>query len=154
MIVILPQERYGILEIEKKLNPYYLKKIKLSSSLDEVILSLPKFKIESEIFPKEEIIKMGYPLMFSNRADFTNMSPGDTLKISRITHKTFIEVDENKTEAAAVTKVDMVEVGYGAVDNPPPPPPPKIFNADHPFIFLIMDNRTGAIIFTGRFVKE
>lgn len=154
MIVILPRERYGILDIEKKLDPDYLKKIKQSSYFHEVILSLPKFKIESEILPKEEIIKMGCTRMFSNKADFTIMSITDSLKISRIIHKTFIEIDEKKTEAAAVTKVDMVVVGYGAGGDPPPPPPPKIFNANHPFIFLIVDNRTDAILFTGRFVKE
>jgi serpin B len=154
MMVILPQERYGILEIEKKLSPDYIMKIKNSSSSSEVKLSLPKFRIESEILPKEEIINMGYPLMFSNKADFTKMSQTDSLKISRIIHKTFIEIDEKKTEAAAVTKVDMVVIGYGTGGDPTPPPAPKIFNADHPFIFMIIDNRTDAILFTGRFVTE
>jgi serpin B len=154
MIVILPQDRYGILNIEKKLNYDYLKSINQSSYSHEVILSLPKFKIESEILPKEEIINMGYSVMFSDRADFTKMSITDSLKIGRIIHKTFIEIDEKKTEAAAVTKADMVVIGYGTGGDPPPPPPPKIFNADHPFIFLIVDNRNNAIIFTGRFVKE
>ena len=92
--------------------------------------------------------------MFSDKADFTGISISDSLKISEIIHKTFIEIDEKKTEAAAVTKVDMVVIGYGAGGDPPPPPPPKIFNADHPFIFLIVDNRTNVILFTGRFVKE
>lgn len=154
MMVILPQKRYGILEIEKKLNNTYFKKIDSLSYSHEVILSFPKFKIESEIFPKEEVIKMGYPIMFSDKADFTGISISDSLKISEIIHKTFIEIDEKKTEAAAVTKVDMVVIGYGAGGDPPPPPPPKIFNADHPFIFLIVDNRTNVILFTGRFVKE
>jgi serpin B len=117
------------------------------------MLSLPKFRIESEIKPKQEIIKMGYPVMFSGTADFTGISSIDSLKIDEIIHKTFIEIDEKKTEAVAVSKVDMVIVGYGG-GNPPPPPPPKVFNADHPFIFLIKDNRTNAILFAGRFVKR
>lgn len=153
MIVILPQKRYGILDIENNLNRKYFKKIDSLSYSHEVILSFPKFKIESEIFPKDEIIEMGYPIMFSDKADFTGLSSSDLLKISEIIHKTFIEIDEKKTEAAAVTKVDMVVVGYGAGGDPPTPPPPKIFNADHSFIFLIVDNRTKAILFTGRFVK-
>ncbi len=154
MIVILPQKRYGILDIENKLDKAYFKNIDSLSYSHEVILSFPKFKIESEIFPKDEIIEMGYPTMFSDKADFTGLSISDSLKIGEIIHKTFIEIDEKKTEAAAVTKVDMVVIGYGAGGDPPPPPPPKIFNADHPFIFLIVDNRTKAILFTGRFVKE
>ena len=105
------------------------------------------------MYPKEEIIKMGYPEMFSDHADITNIS-SDSLKINKIIHKTFFEVDEKKTEAAAVSKMDLVVTGYGAVEDPPPPPPPKIFNANHPFIFLIIDNRTNAIIFMGRFVKK
>lgn len=153
MIVILPQKKYGILDIERKLSTDYLKRIRLSNYSHEVILSLPKFKIESEILPKEQIIKMGYSEMFSNRADFTRMSKSDSLKISRIIHKTFIEIDEMKTEASAVTIVDMVVTGYGGGD-PPAVPLPMVFNANHPFIFLIVDNRTQAIIFTGRFVKN
>jgi serpin B len=152
MIVILPQKRYGILETEKKLSIEYLQRIDSLSYSQEVILSFPKFKIQSLIYPKEEIIKMGYPKMFSDQADFAGISRTDALKINKITHKTFIEVNEKTTEAAAVTKVDMVVVGYGAGGDPPPPP--KIFNANHPFIFLIKDNRTGAIVFTGRFVGQ
>lgn len=154
MIVILPQKRYGIIDIENKLDREYFKNIDSLSYSHEVILSFPKFKIESEILPKDEIIEMGYPIMFSDKADFTGLSITDSLKINEIIHKTFIEIDEKKTEAAAVTKVDMVVIGYGAGGDPPPPPPPKIFNADHPFIFLIVDNRTKAILFTGRFVKQ
>jgi serpin B len=152
MIVLLPQDRYGIDKIESKLNYNYLSNIEMASRSNEVILSLPKFKIETEISPKDEIIKMGYSEMFSDKADFTNMS-ADSLKINKITHKTFIEIDEKKTEAAAVSKVDLVVIGYGVGGDPPPPPAPKIFNANHPFVFLIVDNRTKAIIFIGRFVK-
>jgi serpin B len=76
----------------------------------------------------------------------------NSLKRYEIIHKTYIEIDEKKTEAAAVSKADMVIVGSTGV-NTAPPPPPKIFNANHPFIFLICDNRTNAIVFTGRFVK-
>lgn len=153
MIIILPQKRYGIIEVENKLNKAYFKKIDSLGTLHEVILSFPKFKIESEILPKEEIIKMGYPNMFSDKADFTGISRTAPLKIGEIIHKTFIEIDEKKTEAAAVSMVETIITGYGT-EAPPPPLPPKVFNADHPFIFLIIDNRTQAILFTGRFVKE
>lgn len=114
MIVILPQKRYGIIDIENKLDREYFKNIDSLSYSHEVILSFPKFKIESEILPKDEIIEMGYPIMFSDKADFTGLSITDSLKINEIIHKTFIEIDEKKTEAAAVTKVDMVVIGYGA----------------------------------------
>jgi serpin B len=112
----------------------------------EVVLSLPKFKIESEIYPKEEIIEMGYSEMFSDKADFSGMSSKEPIKIGNIIHKTFIIVDEKGTEAAAVTEMDMRTLGM--------PTQPKVFNANHPFMFLIVDNRTNAILFMGRFVEE
>ena len=117
---------------------------------NEVILSLPKFKIESEIRPTNVISNLGFSTMFSSSADFTNISKVDSLTIGEIIHKTFIEIDEKKTEAAAITEI--VIFGYGG-GTPAALPPPKIFNANHPFIFMIVDNRTNAILFIGRFVK-
>lgn len=151
MLVLLPKGKFGINKFEQLFNLDYLLKIQKASSYKEVILSFPKFKIESEIFPMEQIFDMGYHKMFSSKADFTSISATDSLRIGNIVHKTFIEIDEKKTEAAALSEI--VLIGYGVVDNPPPPPPPKIFNANHPFIFLIIDNRTNAIVFMGRFVK-
>lgn len=153
MIILLPKKRYGIAEVENNLNIRYLKNIDSLSFYYDVILSLPRFRIESEIKPKKDLIKEGFSIMFSDKADFSGISSKDSLKIGEIIHKTFIEIDERKTEAAAVSKVDMVVVGYGG-GNPAPPPPPKIFNANHPFVFLIKDNRTKAILFMGRYVKE
>ncbi|MCF8357690.1 MAG: leucine-rich repeat protein [Prolixibacteraceae bacterium] len=145
MIVILPKMQFGILDVEEKINSDYLAKIyKFSQSVD-VDLSLPKFRIESEIYPKDDIIEMGYPEMFSDLADFSGLSSNEYLKIDDIIHKTFIEVDEKGTEAAAVTKMDMLTVSAFTI--------PKVFKADHPFIFLIVDNRTDAILFMGRYVK-
>lgn len=152
MMVLLPHDRYGINKIEPRLNYDYLSHIVASVGGSEVILSLPKFKIETELLPKPAMIRMGYTEMFSDEADFTGIST-DSLKIDQIIHKTFIELDEKRTEAAAVSKVDMVITGYGGSGEPPPPPAPKVFNANHPFVFLIVDNRTRAIIFIGRFVK-
>ena len=150
MIVLLPKETYGISKLEEKISLDYLNRALKSSMLKDVIISLPKFKIETVISPKNDIIKMGYAEMFSDKADFTNMSTVDSLKIDQIIHKTYIEIDERKTEAFAVTKVDMMYAGIAITT----PPAPKIFNADHPFVFAILDNRTNAIIFIGRFVKK
>ncbi len=152
MIVILPKEKFGIIEIETKLNRTYFKNIDSLSSFTNVKLSIPQFEIMSEIYLKDKIIEMGFPVMFSNKADFTGLSINDSLKIGEIIHKTFIKIDEKETEAAAITKSDIVVSGYSRGKGPLPPP--KIFNANHPFIFMIVDNRTKAILFTGRYVKE
>lgn len=150
MFVILPNERYGINNFETNFSLEYFKEIRKQSTNNEVILSLPKFKIESEIRPTNVISNLGFSTMFSSSADFTNISKVDSLAIGEIVHKTFIEIDEKKTEAASVTEI--VIVGYGG-GTPAPLPPPKIFNANHPFIFMIVDNRTNAILFFGRFVN-
>jgi serpin B len=150
MFVILPKERFGINNFETNFSVEYFKEIQNNNINNEVILSLPKFKIESEIYPTSVISNLGFSTMFSSSADFTNISKIDSLTIGEIIHKTIIEIDEKKTEAAAVTEI--VIVGYGG-GTPAPLPPPKIFNANHPFIFMIVDNRTNAILFFGRFVN-
>jgi serpin B len=150
MVVILPRKKDGLLQIENKLSTEYLAHLDRESRFHEVKLTFPKFRIESEIFPKDEIIEMGYPIMFSDRADFSGISTTSPLKISEVAHKTFIEIDEKKTVAAAVSHADLVITGYGG--GPTAPPPPKVFDADHPFVFFIIDNRTEAILFIGRFV--
>ncbi len=79
------------------------------------------------------------------RADFSGMDNARDLYISLILHKAFVSVDENGTEAAAATAVVME-----AMAMPGNPVQPMEFKADHPFIFLIRDNPTGAILFVGR----
>lgn len=150
MFVILPKERLGINNFETNFSLEYFREIRKQSTNNEVRLSLPKFKIESEIRPTNVISNLGFSTMFSSSADFTNISKVDSLTIGEIIHKTFIEIDEKKTEAAAITEI--VIFGYGG-GTPAAIPPPKIFNANHPFIFMIVDNRTNAILFIGRFVK-
>lgn len=152
MIVALPGRRYAINELEGKLDNDYMSNTINNLKTHEVIFSMPKFKIETELIPKDAIIKMGFPEMFSDVANFSGMS-SSRLKIGKIVHKTFIEVNEKTTEAAATTMVEMVVVGYGGGEPPPPPPPPKVFNANHPFIFFIIDNRTKATLFVGRYAK-
>jgi serpin B len=83
-----------------------------------------------------------------NAADFSGMTGDKSLVISAAIHKAYIDVDENGTEAAAATAVVMEM----ATAMPPQfaPPPPIIFTADHPFLFLIRENASGAILFMGR----
>ena len=84
------------------------------------------------------------PLAFSNRADFSGISKDTPLKISKIKHKTYVDVTEKGTEAAAVTSfgVDAITAMGSPVDR---------FNVkvDRPFFFTIRDNDTGLILFMG-----
>jgi serpin B len=152
MLILLPHERYGVIPLEDSLTSKTLNKIQSSSSRQEVIVSIPKFKIVTELSIIDQLKGMGYTLMFSDNADFSGMSK-TSLKINEVIHKTTIEVSEEKTEAAAVSSIEMVVTGAGRGEFIPPPPP-KIFNANHPFVFFILDNRTQSILFTGRFVQN
>ena len=68
----------------------------------------------------------------------------DWLYISDVLHKAFVDVNEEGTEAAAATGVMMRSLAIAV------PVPPPVFRADHPFLFLIQENRTGSILFMGR----
>ena len=74
--------------------------------------------------------------------------PDDYLAISEVYHQTFVALDEEGTEAAAVTAVTVMPT---CMPGSPPEPNP-VFRADHPFLFLIRDNQTGSILFLGRVV--
>ena len=79
------------------------------------------------------------------QADFTGMTGSQDLSISAVIHKAFVDVNEEGTEAAAATAVVM--------NTPGPVVRTFVFRADHPFVFLIRDTRTGSILFLGRMVK-
>ncbi len=80
-------------------------------------------------------------IAFSDLADFSKINPDYDLLISSVKHKTFIEVNEEGTEAAAVTAVTVGTTSIG---------PSSEFRADHPFIFIIKEKYTGAIMFMGK----
>ena len=111
----------------------------------EVDLWLPKFKTE-ERYELSEVFKvLGVKKAFTDRADFSGMSSSEALKIDAVIHKTFIEVDEEKTEAAAVTAIPMMRATAAPVKTPR-----AEFHADRPFVYFIMDTQTGTILFMGR----
>lgn len=113
-----------------------------------IILKMPKFKISYKIENmKEDLMAMGLVRPFSFHPDnFTALfsNPTDDLKISRVIHQAFIEVDEKGTEAAAATIVEVVERFSSA------PSGPLRITLDRPFIFFIQEKHSGAILFMGK----
>ena len=113
----------------------------------EVDLWLPKFKTEERYELKNLFEGLGVKLAFSDFADFTGITKDEKLKIDKIIHKTFIDVDEEKTEAAAATAITMIR----ATALPPMEEKKKAeFHADHPFMFMITDDYTNTILFMGQ----
>ena len=82
-------------------------------------------------------------MAFSDAADFSRIVPDRKLCISRVIHQTFIDVQEEGTEAAAATIVEIKELSSQGGG-------PITFHADHPFLYLIKENSTGAIVFMGK----
>ncbi|MGC2793625.1 MAG: serpin family protein, partial [Candidatus Sulfotelmatobacter sp.] len=121
----------------------------------EVIVTMPKFKIEARFSLGDTLIAMGMKEAFDVKmADFTGTASRKTMQrdgngnlyIGAVIHKAYVDVNEEGTEAAAATAIVHQNVGaYHARPNPP-----IIFRADHPFMFLIRDNRSGSILFIGR----
>jgi serpin B len=111
-----------------------------------VDLTLPKFKATLQFELSRTLEDMGMKRAFSREeADFSGITKASKLCLSAVIHKAYIAVDEKGSEAAAATAV-----GIKAFARRAPQPPPIIFRADHPFIFLIRDNRSGSILFLGR----
>jgi serpin B len=145
MLVILPKEN-KLDQIENIFNKENLVEWKKNMKETEVAVVIPKFKFEAKYFMAKDLAEMGMSTAFKfPDADFTGMSPTGELFIGQVIHQTFVEVAEYGTEAAAATVVEMVA---GSA----PAELPKIFNADHPFMFLIQQKRTGNILFMGRLI--
>ncbi|AKB79146.1 Serine protease inhibitor (serpin family) [Methanosarcina horonobensis HB-1 = JCM 15518] len=143
MYIVLPKNN----NIEKfetgfTLNDYTKLKNDMES-VEEVKVSIPKFKFETKTELTNSLIDMGVVDAFGP-ANFSGISD-DPLSISRVIHQTFIDVKEEGTEAAAATAVVM-ERGMSISWDPKP----KEFKADHPFMFFIEDRRTNCILFMGK----
>ncbi len=115
--------------------------------MGKVILTLPRFTMTQQFELSSTLSAMGMAQTFSDAADFSGMTGKPDFTISAAIHKAFIDVNEQGTEAAAATAIEMVAT---AAQRPNNEPPPIVFDADHPFLFLIRDKGTGAILFLGR----
>jgi len=141
MVILLPEA--GQFEaFEETLNAQQVDSIITGLKSTEVALTMPQFEFESEFSLKDTLAWMGMPVAFSSAADFSGMTGKPELFISDVVHKAFVAVDEAGTEAAAATAVIM--------DLTAVPEPPVEVTLDHPFIFLIRDIETGAVLFVGR----
>ena len=151
MLILLPQDKYGLTSVEDSLTHDKLQKAIALTQVQpsgEVKVYLPRFNMTQEFQLKKLLAKMGVTDMFNaNKADFTGISPG--LFVTHAIHKAFVEVNEKGTEAAAATAVLMSR------SKSPPGGSAKIpvFCADHPFLFLLCHKKSGGILFMGRMMK-
>lgn len=146
MVMVLPRETNGLAALESTLTAKTLTRwlTQLDGTSPRVIdLSIPKFKLASGYDLVSACRNLGMNDAFlPDVADFSGMGwPAGDLWIGQIKHKAFVDVNEEGTEAAAVTGIGMQTKSASRY---------PLFHADHPFLFLIRDNRSGSILFMGR----
>ena len=140
MIIILPKEN-DLTMFEQIFNKENLSIWMDSMYPTNVDIYLPKFTFKTEYNLKDILSNMGLDVAFSSNADFSGMNGYGGLFIEKVLHKAFVEVNEEGSEAAAATTVHVLETAM--------PEPTKVFDADHPFIFLIQHKETDTILFMG-----
>lgn len=146
MLVVLPKAKDKI-AMQRLVGTLSAKQIsQWNSNLvnQEIILDLPKFKLEENYAMDSLLANMGMTKAFGSQANFGLFSKDLALSVDAIAHKAVIEVDEKGTKAAASTSISIVPMSLGYSTNT------IKFKADHPFMFVIKDNKTDAILFLGQ----
>lgn len=150
LAVFLPRERTGLGAFEREVAGENLDRWMDQLGHAErarLDLTLPKVEMRSDYELSAVLQAMGLRSAFTEAADFSAITADESLMVSAVIHKTFLAIDEEGTEAAAVTAIDMVTT---AAPIGPPPPPPIEFKADHPFFIVLHHKPTRARLFLGR----
>ncbi|RZK43240.1 MAG: serpin family protein [Pedobacter sp.] len=138
MVLVLPKQGVEVENVIENLNGVKWKSWMASLQKANMDIRLPKFKFSYEKKLNDVLTNMGMGNSFSDAADFSRINANGGLKISELKHKTFIEVNEEGTEAAAVTSVGVALTSL-----------PQVAVIDRPFFFAIREKHTGLILFAG-----
>ena len=145
MVILLPNEGQ-FQRIEEQLTSDWVQDVLQGLQTHDVRLTMPKYRFETPLISLKDLLSsMGMSDAFSRDADFSGIVEQLPTYLGDVVHKAFIEVNEKKTEAAAASAVIVVVEALL-----PSPPPPIEMRIDRPFIFLIRDIQSGAILFVGR----
>jgi serine protease inhibitor len=143
--IFLPAGNVGLAGFWKRLDEEHWSEWTARQPKRDGNIALPRFKVSYGVKLNDALTALGMGIAFdANRADFSAMCPIpplDLVYIAEVMHKTFLEVNEEGTEAAAVTKVEMATRCI--------PPPPFQMIVDRPFGCAVRDNATGALLFLG-----
>ena len=147
MLIFLPKQIEGLTEWEKSITSEFLRNFYSNAKKEEIKISFPKFKMEYKLELSKVLTDMGMGNAFSKEADFSKINKDKKLKLDKVIHQTFIALDEAGTEAAAATAVVVMRKTAIAKLNQ------KVFKANHPFFFVIVDNKSNSILFMGRMAQ-
>ena len=143
MVILLPSHADGLGQLEQQLSTSFLSNMLSQMVPQPVEIYLPRFTLESSFDLTDTLAALGMPDAFTpGVADFSGIDGNTDLFVGFVLHKAWGQVNESGTEAAAATTVGG---GFGSV-----PGGSLVFRADHPFLFLIRDTRTGSVLFLGR----
>jgi len=149
MYVLLPEQRDGLKKILKSSQveqqvKAVIKDLEKEIPEEKMNVWMPKFKVETSYSLQSALSSIGINKIFSGQADLSGINGRKDLQVTQIKHKAVVRVDEEGTEAAAVTSIEVGTTSLGdnarATD----------FRADHPFLFLIKDKATGTVLFIGK----
>ena len=138
MTVLLPRYGVSVDDLATSLDAAQWKEIAGSFRATEMQLFLPRFRMAYERTLNDDLAALGMVDAFDHRADFTRLSPVAGLSISEVKQKSWVDVNEEGTEAAAATVVAVRETSA------------SVFRADRPFLFLIRERLSGTILFVGK----
>ena len=141
MDILLPDAKDGVSSLLPSLGDAAFSGWLQQMGSRETDVFIPRFKYGFKKKLKEILSDLGMGIAFTDNADFSNITEEDQLLINDVTHQAFIETNEEGTEAAAATVVD---IGLTSM-----PLEPLVFKADHPFIYIIRETTTSSIIFMG-----
>ena len=144
LLIMLPRAGIGLGKIEQQLTVENLEVWLSSLQEREVVVSLPRFHQQNRLDLVQPLQRLGLTAPFNCGAEFSLIESNLPQWLATIYQKSFIEVTEEGTRAEALTFSVIV------MSRLPEPPRPEVFNADHPFIYLLRENRTGLLLFCGR----
>lgn len=145
MTLVLPHADKSIDDVVEQLDPSTWDSWTESMTIKDVTVQIPRFKLEYKKELREVLAALGMTDAFdASRADLSRINPLRQLFISKVLHKTVLKVDEEGTEAAAVTAVVVETTSIGQ---------PLVFRADKPFLLMIRERHTGSIIFAGKVMQ-
>ena len=136
-------ETTNMTQLEAMLNESKLREWREELRIQELNVFLPKFTFETSYKLADIFKEMGMVLPFEERkADFSGIDGTELLYIDEVLHKAFVDVNEEGTEAAAVTAIVMNVPTSARITH--------TFRADHPFVFIIQEQNSGNILFMGK----
>ncbi|MEM8524416.1 MAG: serpin family protein [Bacteroidota bacterium] len=144
MSIFLPKPEQNIDDVIAALNTENWTAWNTAYETTEVLFSMPKFELKYEKRLNQILMDLGMDIAFSDKADFSKINGKGGLTISEVRHKSFIKVDEQGTEAAAVTIIGIETTSV---------PSYPIMEVNRPFVFVIRDHQTNSALFVGKVVN-